>query len=115
MAEQPTPTAAGREALLVHNVFFSLKDNSRPARDRLLQACRKYLTPHPGIVSFACGTRAEELQRPVNDRDFDVALHIVFANQAAHDQYQNAPLHLQFIEENRDNWQKVRVFDSVST
>src|SRR5262249_49218338 len=112
--EQPTATIPGREALLVHNVFFALKDNSGPARYRLLVACRKYLAQHPGIVFFACGTVAEELRRPVNDGEFDVALHIVFQNQAAHDQYQNAPLHLKFVEENKDNWQKVRVFDSLS-
>jgi hypothetical protein len=115
VAEQTTPTTSGRTALLVHNVFFSLKDNSAPARDRLLQACRKYLSRQPGIVYFACGTRAEELQRPVNDLDFDISLHIVFEDQAAHDHYQAASLHLEFIEENKDNWNKVRVFDSLGS
>src|SRR5438105_4379311 len=100
--------------MLVHNVYFTLKDNSEPARQKLLAACRKYLTPHPGIVFFGCGTLAAELKRPVNDRDFDVALHVVFASQAEHDQYQVADLHLKFIEENKPNWQKVRVFDSVA-
>ena len=52
------------------------------------------------------------LRAPVNDRDFDVALHIVFKDRAAHDQYQDAPRHKQFIDENKDNWKKVRVFDS---
>ena len=101
-------------ALLVHNVYFALKDKSAPARQKLLAACRKYLTPHPGIVFFACGTLAEELKREVNDRDFDVGLHIVFESQAAHDRYQVADLHNQFIEENKSNWAKVRVFDSAA-
>jgi hypothetical protein len=100
--------------LLVHNVYFSLKDKSAPARDKLLAACRKYLMPHPGIVFFACGALAEELKREVNDRDFDVGLHIVFENQAAHDRYQTADLHNKFIEEHRGNWVKVRVFDSLA-
>ena len=99
--------------MLAHNVFFSLKDNSEAARQRLVAACRKYLSGHPGTVFFACGLRAESLDRPVNDRDFDVGLHLVFTDQAAHDRYQDAPLHQQFIEENRDNWKAVRVFDSV--
>lgn len=101
-------------ALLVHNVYFALKDKSAPARQKLLAACRKCLTLHPGIVFFACGVLAEELKREVNDRDFDVGLHIVFENQAAHDRYQTADLHNQFIEENRSNWAKVRVFDSTA-
>ena len=98
---------------LAHNVFFALHDRSEPARNRLLEACRKYLAPHPGIVFFACGILADALRREVNDLSFDVALHIVFTDQAAHDHYQETPAHLQFIAENKDNWKGVRVFDSV--
>jgi Stress responsive A/B Barrel Domain len=99
--------------VLVHDVYFTLKDNSPVARQSLLAACRKYLSNHPGTVRFACGTLAQELNREVNDRSFDVALHIAFTDQAAHDRYQEAPTHHQFVEENRHNWAKVRVFDSV--
>jgi hypothetical protein len=104
-----------REPLLAHNVYFALKERSPSARQRLLEAIRKYLTGHPGTVFFAAGTLAEGLNRPVNDRDFDVALHLVFENQAAHDAYQVTPLHQQFIRENQDTWARVRVFDSLAT
>ena len=100
-------------AMLVHNVYFSLKDNSPDAKKKLVAACKKYLAKHPGTVHFGAGTLCEELKRPVNDVDFDVALHLVFKNKEAHDKYQDADLHKQFIEENRENWKKVRVFDSV--
>lgn len=100
--------------MLVHNVYFALKENSAPERQKLLDACKKFLTAHAGIVFFACGTLAEELRREVNDRDFDVGLHIIFADQAAHDKYQESALHYQFIAENKENWKKVRVFDSVA-
>ena len=99
--------------MLAHNVYFSLKDNSDAAKRLMVGACRKYLVRHPGVVFFACGTLEAGLDRPVNDRDFDVALHIVFDSMASHDAYQEAPIHLQFIEENRANWAKVRVFDST--
>jgi hypothetical protein len=95
-----------------HQVFFTLTDNSAAARQTLLAACRKHLAGHPGTISFAVGTLAGECRRPVNDRDFDVSLHVVFQDKAAHDQYQHAPRHLQFIEENQGNWKRVRVFDS---
>jgi hypothetical protein len=98
--------------MLCHDVYFSLKDNSPAAKQKLVDACKKYLTKHDGEVFFAAGTLCEALNRPVNDRDFDVALHIVFKDQASHDKYQDAPRHKQFIEENKDNWKKVRVFDS---
>ena len=48
----------------------------------------------------------------MNDRDFDVALHVVFDSKASHDKYQEAPRHKQFIEEQQKNWKQVRVFDS---
>lgn len=99
--------------MLAHMVYFSLKDRSPLAVDRLVQACREYLTDHPGVVFFACGTLCAELDRPVNDRDFDVALHVVFDSKANHDLYQEAPRHLEFIAEQKPNWSKVRVFDSI--
>jgi hypothetical protein len=98
---------------IVHSVYFALKDNSPAQRDKLIAACKKYLTKHPGTVYFAAGGLAEELKRPVNDRDFDVNLLVVFESQKFHDQYQDAERHKQFIEENKDNWKKVRVFDSA--
>ncbi len=101
------------EPLLAHNVYFTLKDRSPAAKQRLVEACRKYLTGHPGTLFFAAGTLAEELSRPVNDRDFDVGLHLIFQNQAAHDAYQVAPRHEQFVEENKASWARVRVFDSL--
>ena len=51
----------------------------------------------------------------MNDRDFDVALHVVFDHRASHDAYQAAPEHLSFIEEQKENWKNVRVFDSDVT
>jgi hypothetical protein len=101
------------DPLLAHNVFFTLIDRSPAAVQRLVDACRKYLTVQPGIVYFACGTLEPDLARPVNDLGFDVALHIVFRNRADHDAYQNDDTHNRFIEENKANWKQVRVFDSL--
>ena len=99
--------------MMVHDVYFTLHDNSEAAKRRLLDGCKKYLVDHPGVLAFACGTVAAELARPVNDRDFDVSLHIMFVDKAAHDRYQASPAHVRFVEENRDNWTRARVFDSL--
>lgn len=98
--------------MLGHMVYFTLKDRSSGAVEKLLQDCRKYLTDHPGTVFFAAGKLVADLTRPVNQTDFDVALQVVFESRAAHDAYQTAPRHLQFIDENKPNWAKVRVFDA---
>jgi hypothetical protein len=104
------PPATAKQ--LSHNVFFNLNDRSDEAKAKLVDACQKYLKGHPGQVFFAAGTLAEDFSRDVNDRDFDVALHIVFRGKADHDRYQAHDRHKQFITENQANWKKVRVFDS---
>ncbi len=104
--------AEGKDRMLAHHVYFTLHDHSPAARQKLVDACRKYLSGHPGQVWFGVGTLAAELNREVNDRDFDVALTVVFQSQAAHDRYQQAERHLRFIAENKANWRQVRVFDS---
>ena len=101
------------ETQIAHMVYFTLKDNSQTAKGALVAACRKHLTKHPGEMFFRAGTRGTEFKGAVNDLDFDVALHIVFENVAAYDRYEAAPRHKKFIEENKANWKKVRVFDSV--
>lgn len=95
-----------------HDVFFSLKDSSGAAKEKLVEGCKKYLVQHPGVLFFSVGTLSEELKRPVNDRDFDVALHIVFRDKAAHDNYQVSKLHTEFVAANQPTLAKVRVFDS---
>jgi hypothetical protein len=98
--------------MLAHNVYFTLNDNSAAAIESLIAACKKFLRGHSGTVFFAVGTLIPELDRPINDRDFDVALQVVFENLAAHDEYQKDDRHLAFIAENKANWKKVRVFDA---
>src|SRR5438105_1816560 len=102
-----------KEPMLAHCVYFTLKDQSASAQRELIDSCHKYLAGASGVHFFAVGTLAD-LDRQVNDRQFDVALHVIFKNRAAHDAYQTAPYHLQFIVENKGNWAKVRVFDSVA-
>lgn len=99
-------------ARLAHNVFFKLTDASPAKVEELVAACKKYLNVQPGIVFFAAGPLCGELDRPVNDRDWDVGLYLVFVDKAAHDAYQDDPTHNRFIAEQKANWSRVRVFDS---
>jgi hypothetical protein len=97
---------------LAHNVFFTLKDKSPDKVAELVAACRKYLNVQSGIVFFSAGTLCGELTREVNDRGWDVGLHLVFTDKAAHDAYQTDPSHVRFVDEQKYNWARVRVFDS---
>ena len=98
---------------IVHNVYFTLKDRSDAAAAKLVADCKKYLTSQPGIEFFAAGQLAKELTRDVNDHDWDVSLHLVFDTPEHQAAYQHDATHHRFIDENKTNWAKVRVFDST--
>jgi hypothetical protein len=100
------------EVKLAHIVYLTLKDKSPAAVQKQVELCKKYLTDHSGALFFAVGTRTPDLNREVNDKEFDVALHVVFKDRPAHDRYQSDPRHLKFIEESKPNWAKARVFDA---
>ncbi|MEO0529917.1 MAG: Dabb family protein [Planctomycetota bacterium] len=95
-----------------HMVFFTLAEPIDASADLLVEKCHEHLSDHEGVIHFSVGKIAKDLSREVNDKTFDVALHVVFADRAAHDTYQTHPRHLLFITEAKSLWSKVRVFDS---
>lgn len=100
------------EPKLAHMVFFTLKDHSPESREKFVASCEKYLTGHEGAEFFAIGTIAEDVVEGPSVRDWDVALHVVFKDKAAEANYLEHPRHKQFVEANKDQFAKVRVFDS---
>ena len=104
--------AKAKEPKVAHCVYFSLQDNSAEAKQKIVDACNEHLSGHDGTAFFAAGTRAEDAAGPVNDKDYDVALVMVFEDKASLDKYAKASRHLQFISENRAAFSKVRVFDA---
>ncbi|MSR30040.1 MAG: Dabb family protein [Gemmataceae bacterium] len=97
---------------LAHMVFFKLKNSTDSGAKTLVEECNRFLKAHAGVDYYSAGIHCQELTRDVNDKDFDVALHVVFANKQHHDDYQVSAQHNEFISRNKENWQKVRVFDS---
>jgi hypothetical protein len=118
VAAWAAPRTRGEEKddgpMIVHNVFFTLKEGTAENRKKLVESCKKLLTKHEGEVFFAAGPIAEEFKAPVNDRDFDVCLTVVFKNKAAHDKYQPHERHQAFIKDNKASFKSVRVFDSTA-
>jgi hypothetical protein len=108
----PATGANGPSEPLAHIVFFTLAESNDGNRSKLIEACKKYLDKHDGVVYFGVGVNAPEYNREVNDRDYDVALHLVFESAKDQDAYQTHPRHVQFVEECQGLWKKVRVFDS---
>ena len=98
--------------MLAHMVYFKLKDDSPSAQAALVKGSKEFLSDHPGMIHFSVGKVADAYRRDVNERDWDVALHLVFEDHQAHDTYQSSPRHNQFIAKFKENWAKVRVFDA---
>ena len=94
------------------SLFFTLAEDTQENRTTLVAACQEYLSGHDGTVYFSAGIINEELDRDVNDKEFDVALHVVFASRKYHDAYQTNPRHLNFVKKFSHLWSTVRVFDS---
>jgi len=98
--------------MIGHMVYFKLKDGSPEARQKFLDSCDKLLSTHEGTVFYSAGVVADGFKGEANDRDWDIALHLVFINKAAHDKYQVHPDHKKFVSDNKAVMDKVRVFDS---
>ena len=98
--------------MFVHSVYFSLKNPSVEECRKLVSECDRWLKDHEGCVFYDAGVRAEAYMRPSNDKDFHVALLLVFEMAAHHDMYQVAERHKAFIAANNANWAQIRVFDS---
>jgi Stress responsive A/B Barrel Domain len=107
---RPTEAAPAAGPMIGHMVYFTLNDSAKARQ--LVAACDKYLSKHPGEVSYSSGVRAKTPDRDVVVKDWDVALLIVFKTMADYEKYAEAPRHQQFIAENKDLWKTVRVFDS---
>ena len=93
-------------------VYFTLRDPSPAAVSKLVESCKTHLSGHPGCLAFSVGTRAPQYDREVNDKDYHVAIDLVFDSHSSHDTYQQAERHTQFIAKNAETWAKVRVCDT---
>ena len=103
------PTKSGPH--LAHMVYFTLKDRSAAAIDKCIAASHRYLTNHPGTLYYSVGILSD-VDRAICDRQFDVALHLVFENRQALDAYLVSSRHEQFLAEEKPNFAQVRAFDS---
>ena len=94
-----------------HVVIFWTAPDKPEAADALLRGAEKYLKPVPGVLSFHVG-KMQKSQRSVVDQTYAVALNIIFPDKKTQDDYQNHPLHLEFVEKVfKPNCIKVVVYD----
>jgi len=105
--------ASAEEPAIGHMVFFQLKESTPEGRKKLVDACYKLLKDHEGVLYFIAGARGDDFKAAVNATDWDVALHLVFKDKKSFEAYLPHPRHLKFVEENKDVWKGVKVYDSL--
>lgn len=98
---------------LVHNVFFWLKEDLNPEEEAAFLEGVKSLKTISTIKSFYLGPPAPTEARDVVDNSFSYALLIHFDDVKGQDAYQVDPIHLQFVEDHKDKWTKVIVYDNT--
>lgn len=80
-----------------HIVIFWTDPARAGAVEELIEGAHAYLRGIPGLLHFHVG-RMVSSERPVVDQSYQVALNTVFADKAAHDEYQVHPRHKEFVE-----------------
>ena len=97
--------------MLVHSVFFTLKE-SISEEDRATFINQVGLLANIETVdSFHIGTPAATPDRPVIQKNYDVALTVILKSLKDHDIYQDHQIHLDFIANNNHLWKNVVIYD----
>jgi len=98
--------------MFVHAVYFWLRKNLTPVEERRFLAGLESLRAIEGVSEGYIGVPAPT-DRPVIERGYSRALVLIFPDQAAHDAYQEHPVHDRFRTECGAFYTTVRIFDSV--
>jgi hypothetical protein len=98
--------------MLCHCVYFWLKPDLTPAQRAEFLRGVTSLTTIRHVERGFVGTPAAVPPRPVVDRSYDVGLTVLCRDVAAHNAYQEDPVHSEFIAKCKDYWTRVQVYDS---
>ena len=64
------------------------------------------------VENFHPRTPAATPKRPVVEDSYDFAVTVVLSDMVAHDDYQADPIHLEFIDNCKDLWERVVIYDA---
>lgn len=85
--------------MLLHSTYFNLgTSNTQGIVEAYMAEARQYLSESVGMISFWIGIRADDMIRPENDLNYDIAMHQLFVNEDAFNIYNsNDSAHNQFV------------------
>jgi len=111
-SQSPKHDSPDAEPDFVHTVFFWLNDSVTDQDKIEFEKGLIELGNVPAIGKYEYGKPAGT-QREVVDNSYDYAIVVYFPDATAQDEYQNDPLHLEFIEKYSHLWKEVKVYDTI--
>ncbi len=101
------------DSKFAHVVFFWLKDDSDVTKMAFQASLEKFINSSEYVKYMHIGTSAGT-KRTVVDNSFSYCLIATFNSKEEQDKYQKEQVHLDFIEEAQQYWERVQVYDSIT-
>ncbi len=98
--------------MLSHHVLFWVKDTTTDAQKKSFKASLETLAGVETVKSIHVGVPSS-ISRAVVDTTYTFSLVLMFEDLAGHDVYQVHPLHKAFLDEFRETFEKVVIYDSI--
>lgn len=111
--EMPQSTVESKRAPLVHTVFFYLKDDVTDQQKAEFEKGLEKLGQCEHLANWRIGKPAATENRDVIDSSYDYAWINEFHSIEDHDAYQVDKLHTDMIDQFKDLWSSVKVYDSM--
>ncbi len=98
---------------MIHSVFFWLNEDISKADEKAFLGGLESLREVGSARTIHIGPPAPTEERGVVDNSFSYALIVHFDDVAGQDAYQVDPIHTKFVEDHKDKWTKVVVYDNL--
>ncbi|TAH17771.1 MAG: Dabb family protein [Cytophagales bacterium] len=98
--------------MMAHIVYFWAKPDLSVADKQKFEAGMNTLLKIKAVKMGYVGKPASTTQRDVVDSSYTYSLFLFFDDVKGHDAYQIDPIHLAFVEGNKQFWTKVVIYDS---
>lgn len=98
--------------MLVHNVFFWLRKDLDGAEITEFRMGLESLKSIEHAEAVHIGSPAAVPERPVLVKSYDFCLTVLLKDVAAHNVYQQDPIHQAFIATHKEKWKRVKVYDA---
>lgn len=98
--------------MIAHHVLFWLKADTTDEQKASFRKSLQTLQDIEVVKNLHIGTPVPSISRPVVDTTYTFSLVVFFEDLAAHDIYQEHPLHKAFLDENRVYFDRVIIYDA---